>query len=71
MNPNKKVAVIFTGGTISMTVNQDTKAATPSLSSVYIISLVKHIQDFAEVELIDFSVIFCWYMDPAKMMDLK
>jgi len=71
MNTNKKVAVIFTGGTISMTVNKDTNAATPSLSSGDIIALVKHIQDFAEVELIDFSAIPGPQMTPAMMMDLK
>ena len=71
MSHNKKIAVIFTGGTISMTINADTKAATPSLSSGDIISLVKHIQDFAEVELIDFSAIPGPHMTPAKMMDLK
>lgn len=70
-NVNKKVAVIFTGGTISMTVNKDTNAATPSLSSGDIISLVKHIQDFAEVELVDFSAIPGPHMTPPKMMDLQ
>ena len=68
---NKKVAVIFTGGTISMTVNKDTNAATPSLSSGDIISLVKHIQDFAEVELVDFSAIPGPHISPSMMMDLK
>ena len=71
MNINKKIAIIFTGGTISMTVNKDTNAATPSLSSGDIIQLVKHIQDFADVELIDFSAIPGPHMTPAKMMELK
>ena len=71
MNTNKKIAVIFTGGTISMTINKDTNAATPSLSSGDIIALVEHIQDFAEVELIDFSAIPGPHMTPAKMMNLK
>ena len=71
MNKKKKVAVIFTGGTISMTVNQATNAATPSLSSGDIIALVHHIQDFAEVSLIDFSAIPGPHMTPQMMMDLK
>jgi len=71
MNSKKKIAVIFTGGTISMTVNKETNAATPSLSSGDIISLVHHIKDFAEVELIDFSAIPGPHMTPEKMMDLK
>jgi L-asparaginase len=71
MNLKKKIAVIFTGGTISMTVNKDTNAATPSLSSEDIMSLVHHIKDFAEVELIDFSAIPSPHMTPEKMMELK
>ena len=71
MNMKKKVAIIFTGGTISMTINKDTNAATPSLSSGDIMALVHHIKDFAEVELIDFSAIPGPHMTPAKMMELK
>lgn len=71
MNSKKKIAVIFTGGTISMTINKDTNAATPSLSSGDIMSLVHHIKDFAEVELIDFSAIPGPHMTPEKMMELK
>ena len=71
MQIKKKIAVIFTGGTISMTMNRDTNAATPSLSSTDIMSLVRHIQDFAEIELIDFSAIPGPHMTPLKMMELK
>jgi len=71
MNSKKKIAIIFTGGTISMTVNKDTNAATPSLSSGDIMSLVRHIKDFADVELIDFSAIPSPHMTPEKMMELK
>ena len=71
MHSKKKIAVIFTGGTISMTVNKDTSAATPSLSSGDIISLVQHIKDFADIELIDFSAIPGPHMTPEKMMTLK
>jgi len=71
MNEKKKIVVIFTGGTISMTVNKQTNAATPSLSSGDIMSLVAHIKDFAEVELIDFSAIPGPHMTPEMMMTLK
>jgi len=71
MNSKKKIAVIFTGGTISMTINKDTNAATPSLSSGDIMSLVRHIKDFAEALLIDFSAIPGPHMTPEKMMELK
>ena len=71
MNTKKKIAVIFTGGTISMTINKDTNAATPSLSSDDIMALVHHIKDFADIELIDFSAIPGPHMIPEKMMELK
>lgn len=67
----RKIAVIFTGGTISMTINQDTKAATPSLSSGDIMSLVQNIKDIVDLELIDFSAIPGPHMTPEKMMELK
>lgn len=70
-NVKKKIAVIFTGGTISMTVNKRTNAATPTLSSSDIMALIHHIKDFAEVELIDFSAIPGPHMTPEKMMDLS
>jgi len=73
MNSKKKIAIIFTGGTISMTVNKETNAATPSLSSEDIMSLVHHIKDFAEIELLDFSAtpIPGPHMTPEMMMELK
>lgn len=70
-NLNKKIAVIFTGGTISMTVNKEINAATPSLSSSDIMSLITHIKEFANVSLIDFSAIPGPHMSPEKMMQLK
>jgi len=67
----RKIAVIFTGGTISMTINKDTNAASPSLSSTDIMSLVKNIKEVADLELIDFSAIPGPHMTPEKMMELK
>lgn len=67
----KKITVIFTGGTISMTVDKDTNAATPSLSSGDIISLIQHINDFVETDLIDFATLPGPHMSPEKMMELK
>ena len=71
VNRHKNIVVIFTGGTISMTVNTDTFAAVPSLSSNDIISLVDHIKGFADLELIDFSAIPGPHMTPEKMMELR
>jgi len=67
----KKIAVIFTGGTISMTVNKEINAATPTLTSSDIMDLVHHIKDFADVDLIDFSALPGPHMTPQMMMKLK
>jgi len=67
----KKIAIVFTGGTISMTIDKATNAAAPSLNSEDIMSLVRHIRDFADVDLIDFSAIPGPHMTPEKMMELS
>jgi L-asparaginase len=46
----KKVAVIFNGGTISMTVDPRIKAAVPTLSGEEIMSMVTGIENYAEIE---------------------
>lgn len=51
----KKIAVIFTGGTISMKVDERLSAAIPALSSEEILSMVTNIDRFAQVEQIPFG----------------
>lgn len=67
----KKVAVIFTGGTISMTVDSRLKAAIPSMSSEDIMSMVTNIDKIADLELIDFGKYPGPHMTPRLMMELK
>lgn len=50
-----KVAIIFTGGTISMTVDQHLKAAVPALTDQEILSKVSGIEKIAEIESIHFG----------------
>ncbi|SHI69626.1 asparaginase [Lutispora thermophila] len=66
-----KVAIIFTGGTISMSVDPRIGAAIPSLSSDEIMSLVTNIDKFAEIESIEFGKLPGPHMDPLKMMELR
>lgn len=66
-----KVAIIFTGGTISMSVDPRIGAAIPSLSSDEIMSLVTNIDKFAEVESLEFGKLPGPHMDPLKMMELR
>ncbi|SDY79754.1 asparaginase [Tindallia californiensis] len=65
-----KVAVVFTGGTISMTVDKRIGAAIPSLSGEQILSLVTNIDRLADIESVNFSSIPGPHMTPERMMDL-
>lgn len=51
----KKVAVIFTGGTISMKVDKRLAAAIPALSSEEIMSMVTNIDKIADIEVVNFG----------------
>lgn len=66
-----KVAIIFTGGTISMSVDPRVGAAIPSLSSEEIMSLVTNIDKYAETESITFSTLPGPHIDIPLMMDLQ
>lgn len=66
-----KVAVIFTGGTISMKVDPRLKAAIPSMSSEDIMSMVTNIDQVAELDIVEFGKLPGPHMTPEKMMELK
>ena len=66
-----KVAIIFTGGTISMSVDPRIGAAIPSLSNDEIMSLVTNIDQFAEIESINFSKLPGPHIDPLLMIELQ
>lgn len=51
----KRIAVIFTGGTISMKVDKRLAAAIPALSSEEIMSMVTNIDKVADIEIINFG----------------
>ncbi len=66
-----KVAIIFNGGTISMSIDPRIGAAIPSLSNDEIMSLVTNIDKFAIIESIDFSHFPGPHITPQKMMELQ
>ncbi|WP_432408764.1 asparaginase [Wukongibacter sp. M2B1] len=68
---NKKVAVIFTGGTISMKIDPRISAAIPALSSEEIMSMVTNIDKFADIEIVNFERIPGPHMIPSKMIELS
>ncbi|MCT4661498.1 MAG: asparaginase [Tissierellales bacterium] len=51
----KKIAIVFTGGTISMKVDPSLNAAIPGMTSEEIMSKVTNIEKFADFEIIKFS----------------
>ncbi len=66
-----KVCAIFTGGTISMTVDDKIGAAIPTLSGQQIMSMVYNIDKIAEVEVVNFSEIPGPHMTIDKLLALK
>lgn len=71
MNKKKKIAIVFTGGTISMTVDEKVGAAIPTLSGEQIMSMVTNIDKVAEIEILNFDEIPGPHITPERMMELK
>lgn len=68
---NNKVAVIFTGGTISMKVDPRLNAAIPALSSEEIMGMVTNIEKFTEIETINYGEYPGPHINPKMMMELS
>ena len=66
----KRVAVIFTGGTISMKVDERLAAAIPALSSEEIMSMVTNIDRIADIEIITFGSYPGPHMTPTHIWEL-
>ena len=71
MSIKKKVGIIFTGGTISMTIDEEIGANVPSLSGAQIMSMATNAKDVADFEIKDFDEIPGPHMTPEKLMLLK
>ncbi len=66
-----KVCIFFTGGTISMTVDEEIGAAIPTLSGEQILSMVSNIDKLADIEVVNFSEIPGPHMTFDKLLELK
>lgn len=66
----KRIAAIFTGGTISMKVDERLAAAIPALSSEEIMSMVTNIDRVADVEVITYGSFPGPHMTPNHIWDL-
>lgn len=70
MSYENKIAVIFTGGTISMKIDPRIHAAIPALSSEEIMAMVTNIEKFTKVESINYANIPSPHITPSMMMDI-
>ena len=66
-----KVCIIFTGGTISMTVDENIGAAIPTLSGEQILSMVSNIDKLADIEVVNLCEIPGPHMTISKLLELK
>lgn len=66
-----KVAIIFTGGTISMSVDETIGAAIPSLSGKQILSMVTNIDKLADIETIEYSEIPGPHMNFEMLFEIR
>ena len=66
-----KVAIIFTGGTISMTVDEKVGAAIPTLTGSQILSMVSNIDKLAEIEVIEYAEIPGPHMTIDRLQEVR
>ena len=71
MSTKKKVGILFTGGTISMTIDKEIGANVPTLSGKDIMSMATNVNDIADFEIKDFAEIPGPHMTADKLMELK
>jgi L-asparaginase len=65
-----RIAIFFTGGTISMRIDPATGGAIPALSGEEIIALVPGLEEIAEFDVINFALWPGPHVTPSRMMDL-
>jgi L-asparaginase len=65
-----RIAILFTGGTISMRVDPNTGGPVPALSGEEIIARVEGLEALADFVVINFSLLPGPHMTPPKMLEL-
>lgn len=66
-----KILVIFTGGTISMTIDKNLGAAVPSLSSEEMLGMIKDLDEFGDIEVMTYGEFPGPQITPQKMLELS
>lgn len=67
----QKVAIIFTGGTISMRVDEEIKAAVPALDGSEILSYVKDIESITDIIVDNYLSVPSPFITPEMMLQLS
>ncbi|MDP4146204.1 MAG: asparaginase [Bacillota bacterium] len=67
----KKIIIIFTGGTISMKADEESKGAVPSMSGEDIIKLTPGINEIADIHFLNFGMMPGPHITPEKMLELS
>lgn len=67
----KKVAIIFTGGTISMKIDERLKAAIPALSDQEILDKVSGVENIADTETYHYGSLPGPHISPEIMLDIS
>lgn len=67
----QKVAIIFTGGTISMRIDQNINAAVPSLDGEEILAFLKDNATLTDIITDNFASLPSPYITPSKMLELS
>lgn len=66
-----KVLIVFTGGTISMTIDEKLGAAVPVLHGSHILAMLKGLDQYGEIEIIDFGQYPGPQMHPRRILELS
>lgn len=70
MSSEKKIAIIFTGGTISMKIDPNLHAAVPALTSEEIVNMIPNIENLAKIEVINYGNIPSPHITPSMMLEI-
>lgn len=70
MSIEKKIAIIFTGGTISMKIDPTLHAAVPALTSEEVVNMIPNIERLAKIEVINYGNIPSPHITPSMMMEI-
>ena len=66
----KRVVMIFTGGTISMTIDPATGGAVPSLSGDQILTRMQDLREMADIEYREYGKLPGPHVTPSMMLEI-